>query len=395
MSYAKQYSYLGADPAPGDSAQVASLATQMTTAATSLANVLTVLEASAEGEWKGETAIAFRAMMRDDFTPKVQTAKTSFSGAGTALDSWATSLSGFRTRADELDTRLMNAQNTLETRQQRVSTLQNSSEPAEDHDTLLDTAEDRVTSAQAAVQSVWDDVAALVEDYRSAAEEVTSQLNTSSAYAPNEPGWFDSVIDGIKGMAEFVANTIKDAADWALEWAAEHAEFLKALGDVFSVLSAICGLLSFIPILAPFTGPLAVGLALAAAGTQYLAAAGKAGSWTEGFKNPDMWFSLAGAAMGAGAIFSTYRAATAAGTTARNMPGLFGLMRSSNVGYSMKGSEMAWRSADVLLDQTGTALSARTFAGDASSTPGAWQLVTGQVSIERNEGALIRTLHGK
>ncbi|MCW2770159.1 MAG: putative integral rane protein [Aeromicrobium sp.] len=58
-----------------------------------------MLHGAADGEWRGQAAIAFRDLLDDDVRPKIDKCVEAFDDAHSALSTWSTSLDGYQSRA--------------------------------------------------------------------------------------------------------------------------------------------------------------------------------------------------------------------------------------------------------------------------------------------------------
>ncbi|WP_240662220.1 putative T7SS-secreted protein [Streptomyces sp. WAC 06738] len=86
---AADYPTLGFVPCPGDYETAKDTAATVRRTSDALGEICRVLEGAGEGDWRGKAADAFRALLADDFRPKVQDAYSAFSTARTVLTDWA------------------------------------------------------------------------------------------------------------------------------------------------------------------------------------------------------------------------------------------------------------------------------------------------------------------
>jgi hypothetical protein len=75
----------------------------MKQAATALNEIANVLHGAADGEWRGEAAVAFRDLLDDDLRPKIDRARDAFDDGHRHISSWSTDLSDYQRRARQLE----------------------------------------------------------------------------------------------------------------------------------------------------------------------------------------------------------------------------------------------------------------------------------------------------
>lgn len=370
------YPTLGFDPTPGDHSEARSVTDCLRDASDALAEISSVLHGSADGEWRGQAAIAFRDLLDDDLRPKIDDSYQSFSDAKRVLSGWTGYIwSGqsdarrLEQRASEAAERIASANNTLgqlppepgagdpppETESER--------EQAEDDAASRRAASSALSDAQGDLDQVLREARQLAEDYQSEGERVARQLQSAMEIAPNEPGWFDSLVDGLGNLLGELGEALADLGDIILEKLEQLAPLLKIIGDVAGLLSAICGLLAFIPGLQFLAIPALVlgGVALVA---HYLEAAGESGSFLKALADPDVIMDAVGLALGIGALKvggQLVNAARATGNTrmvpqligpAQEMaPGFFRMIRMGS--YEMETAEFVWRTVNFKFTQAG------------------------------------------
>ena len=223
------------------------------------------------------------------------------------------------------------------------------------------TATRQVSDAEGDLGDLRGQARRLKEAYAEAGRIAAGQLQQAIDIAPNEPGMFSKLVDGIGNALSELGEALADFGDFVLEKLEQLAPLLKIIGDIAGVLSAVCGLLAFIPGLQFLAIPALIlgGVALAA---HYLEAAGKTGSFLEAFTDTDVLLDAVGLALGIGALKvggQLVNAARASGNTrlvpqligpAQEMaPGFFSLARSGS--YSMELPEFAWRTVNLKLTQ--------------------------------------------
>ncbi|MFG3100126.1 enoyl-CoA hydratase/isomerase family protein [Streptomyces sp. NPDC048182] len=240
------FPHIGWDPTPGDVQDTRELAKKLGSLASELGTAVTELERIECGAWKGKTAVAFSEYIGQDVAPLIRKSHDSFDKAARALHRWAGDLEGFQEEANRLE---KTAGEKLDAREEAKGKA--GSKGSKD---LAETS----SAVDGVIQKVHD----LEERYREAARKVSKELDKAADIAPDEPGFWDKLGKGIA-----------DAWDATGDWLKEHADLIKAIGDVLSDVTAVLGMLAIatlpFPPLAAIFGTAALigsGLALAAHG---------------------------------------------------------------------------------------------------------------------------------
>jgi hypothetical protein len=193
------------------------------------------------GAWKGKTAIAFTEYIGQDVTPLIRKSHESFDKASRALHRWANELQDFQDEADRLEKA---AGEKLDARAEAKEGTAEYGKASGDVSGLLNKLHD------------------LEERYKQAAAKISKELDKAADIAPDEPGFWDKLGQGIS-----------DAWDATGDWLKEHADLIKAIGDVLGDITAVLGMLAIVtlpfPPLAAIFGTAALigsGLTLAAHG---------------------------------------------------------------------------------------------------------------------------------
>jgi hypothetical protein len=303
---------LGFIPCPGDQESMDSVAQTFSDTAEVLNEVLAVLTGADEGEWRGETARAFREMLEDDFQPKVDAAYQSFSDARRAISDWLVDMEDFQQRAATLEDEAATARDQVQTAQAAVTGLPPASEtsgseeqepedggesPEEERERL----ESDLTTAEGALEDVRGRARTLQDEYNEAGRDIADRLRDAMDLAPNEPGWLSSAIDGFSGWMDSIGDLIDDFGSSIIDVLTELAPILSKIGEIAGLLSFVAGLMAFIPI-PGFQALAGVSLALGAIslGATYFAAVGETGSFTTALTDPDVIMGAASMAMGLG-----------------------------------------------------------------------------------------------
>ncbi|MFF4250906.1 WXG100 family type VII secretion target [Streptomyces sp. NPDC001663] len=235
------------------------LAKQIGKLAGELGTAVRELDQIEAGAWKGKTAIAFTEYIGKDVTPLIRKSHDSFDKASRALHRWANELQDFQDRADRLE---KSAGDKLDDKAKAEGKADGKG------------SED-LAKASSAVDGVIQKVHELEEEYRQAAQKISKELDKAGDIAPDEPGFWDKL-----------GNGIADAWDATGDWIKDHADVFKAIGDLLSLASGVLGLLAIIT--APFEplGAIFAAGAMIASGAALLThlvakAAGADVSWTE------------------------------------------------------------------------------------------------------------------
>ncbi|MET9912723.1 enoyl-CoA hydratase/isomerase family protein [Streptomyces sp. NPDC006476] len=253
------FPHIGWDPTPGNVEDTRVLAKQLGKLAGELGTALGELERIECGAWKGKTAIAFTEYIGKDVTPLIRKSHDSFDKSSRALHRWANELQDFQDRADRLEKSAgekLNAQSKAEAKADGKGS-------------------EELGKASSAVDGVIQKVHELEEEYRQAARQISKELDKAGDIAPDEPGFWDKL-----------GKDIENAWDATGDWLTEHADLIKAIGDVLSDITAVLGMLAIVtlpfPPLAAIFGTAALigsGLTLAAHGLAK--AAGADVSWMQ------------------------------------------------------------------------------------------------------------------
>ncbi|MFF5102113.1 enoyl-CoA hydratase/isomerase family protein [Streptomyces sp. NPDC000134] len=250
---------IGWDPTPGDVEDTRELAKKLGSLASELGTTVEELSRIECGAWKGKTALAFTEYIGHDVTPLVRKSYESFDKASRALHRWANELQEFQDEADRLE----KAAGEKLDEQEKAETEAGGKGSKE------------LAEASSAVDQVTQKVYDLQERYKEAARQISKELDKAADIAPDEPGFWDKLGKGIA-----------DAWDATGDWLKEHADLIKAIGDVLSDITAVLSMLAIVtlpfPPLAAIFGTAALigsGLSLAAHGVAK--AAGADVSWMQ------------------------------------------------------------------------------------------------------------------
>jgi hypothetical protein len=206
------------------------------------------------GAWKGKTALAFTEYIGQDVTPLIRKSHESFDKASRALHRWANDLQDFQDEADRLEKA---AGEKLDARAEAKEGTAEYGKASGDVTGLLGKLHD------------------LEERYRQAAAKISKELDKAADIAPDEPGFWDKLGQGIS-----------DAWDSTGDWLKEHADLIKAIGDVLGDITAVLGMLAIVtlpfpPLAAIFGTAALIGAGLTLATHGVAKAAGADVSWAQ------------------------------------------------------------------------------------------------------------------
>jgi hypothetical protein len=255
------FPHIGWDPTPGNVEDTRDLAKRIGKLAGELGTALSELERIECGAWKGKTAIAFTDYIGQDVTPLIRKSHDSFDKASRALHHWANQLDGFQERADRLEKEAG----------EKLSAKADAQAKADQKGDGK--GSDELGKASSAVDGVIQRVHDLEEEYRQAARKISKELDKAGDIAPDEPGFWDKLGSGIA-----------NAWDATGDWLQDHADLIKAIGDVLSDITAVLGLLAIVtlpfpPLAAIFGTAALIGSGLALATHGIAKAAGADVSW--------------------------------------------------------------------------------------------------------------------
>ncbi|MEU4049200.1 enoyl-CoA hydratase/isomerase family protein [Streptomyces olivaceus] len=248
---------IGWDPTPGNVDDTRDLAKKLGSLASDLGTAVRELERIECGAWKGKTAIAFTEYIGEDVTPLIRKSFESFDKASRALHRWSNELEDFQDEANRLE----------------KSAGKKLDERADAEAKADGKGSKELGEASSAVDGVVQKVHDLEERFKEAARLISKELDKAGDLAPNEPGFWDKLGKGIS-----------DAWDATGDWLKEHADLIKAIGDVLSDITAVLGMLAiatlpFPPLAAIFGTAALIGSGLTLATHGVAMAAGADVSW--------------------------------------------------------------------------------------------------------------------
>lgn len=272
-------------PCPGDPHTAKHVANIVQRTAKALDDISDALHGTGEADWKGRHAYAFREQFDDDFRPKVDKAKRSFSKAARALTDWADAMPAWQRKAHVLENQAQDAKDALRAAKDKLSGLppkplldlppKDDAEARKQEKTEKDrsAAELAASTAESDLERIRAQARKLAIDYDLEGRAVARRLDKAMDIAPNEPGLLDRLGDTLvnigKALAaidDVITEAVSAAVTDAVKWLKDHANAIAALGDVLATVSGALGSISLvIMLIAPITGPLAPEFAAAAA----------------------------------------------------------------------------------------------------------------------------------
>ncbi|MFF4276360.1 putative T7SS-secreted protein [Streptomyces sp. NPDC001536] len=254
MAGQRSFPHIGWDPTPGNVEDTREIAKRLGKLAGELGTAVRELERVETGDWKGKTAVAFSEYIGQDVTPLIRKSHESFDKASRALHRWARELQDFQDEADRLE----------KSAGEKLEAKENAKEGTEEYG-----------KASGAVTGLISKVHDLEDRYSRAAGHISKELDKAADIAPNEPGFWDKL-----------GNGIADAWDATGDWLKDHADLIKAIGDVLSNITAVLGVLAiatlpFPPLAAIFGTAALIGAGLTLAAHGVAKAAGADVSWAQ------------------------------------------------------------------------------------------------------------------
>ncbi|MCT9139732.1 WXG100 family type VII secretion target [Streptomyces violarus] len=243
---------IGWDPTPGSVEDTRELAKRLGKLAGELGTAVRELERIECGAWKGKTAVAFTEYIGEDVTPLIRKSHESFDKASRALHRWANDLQDFQDETDRLEKKAG----------EKLDAKAEAKEGTEEYG-----------KASGDVTGLIQKVHELEDRYKQAAAKIGKELDKAADIAPDEPGFWEKL-----------GNGIADAWDATGDWLKEHADLIKAIGDVLSDITAVLGLLAIVtlpfpPLAAIFGTAALIGAGLTLATHGVAKAAGADVSW--------------------------------------------------------------------------------------------------------------------
>lgn len=313
------YAALGFDPAPGDVSSGTGMARTMRDVTHALGEIRAVVRGDSEQDWKGRAADAFRDLMSEDFSPRIDEAYESFSVASRALDRWVLDLDVFQARAAALEREAEAARERVQSASAALSGMGEAPSGGGDQRQEYDDRRSGLQTSLSSHQGELDDILAraraLADEASTSAETTAGALDTAMRAAPDEPGLWDKLTDIVADIGEFLGDVLEFVRDnW---W-----DILHKLVAVAALVLAVAALL------VPGVGWLA-GAALIAA----IVDTSMSGiDWARGEPGAQEAFLTGLVGLGAGAIFGAVVKAATPAMNAALRAGPFSVVASGGAG---------------------------------------------------------------
>ncbi|AKH83079.1 hypothetical protein AA958_13505 [Streptomyces sp. CNQ-509] len=363
---AADYPTLGFVPCPGDYETAKDTAATVRRTSDALGEICRVLEGAGEGDWRGKAADAFRALLADDFRPKVQDAYSAFSTARTVLTDWAENIDRRQRAAARLE------DEAAELKRAADAAAAKEEEKKDEEDDGGSGSRPRSGSGGSGPEEdpladVRRRARSLQDDYEQDGRDAADRLQRALDIAPNEPGFWDKLGDAVGGALEAIGQAVMDP----MGTLAELAPLFKTLGDIAGLLSTVTGLLALVPGL-QFLGAASLALAGVALVAHYLSAVGTTGSFLKALTTKDVIMDAVG--FGLGKLGARFGDEILSAARASNQPtrmvaqlggrlpamelpqGYFQLARGAS--YSMSVREFGMRTGQYFTTWTGNAFTA-------------------------------------
>ncbi|MGW3508087.1 putative T7SS-secreted protein [Streptomyces sp. NPDC000994] len=290
---------IGFCPCPGNQMDATHVADIVRRTARALHDIADVLNGTGRGAWKGKTAETFREQFHDDFRPKVNDARDSFSDAAEALENWARYMRDHQRYAEQLEGEAQDAKDRAAGLQRALDRMppkpgfldvspgktSGEKEEQERQEARRSGKEKLLHTANADLEAVRGRAERLRERYVEEGETVADRLKHAMDIAPNEPGVWDKIAQAIVDLAEKISELQDAILKEVKEALKELAPLLQFIGDIAGFASTVLGLLSLIPGLQFLALPALIlgGIGLA---SHYLSAVGTTGSFLSALTDP-------------------------------------------------------------------------------------------------------------
>ncbi|MER8259375.1 putative T7SS-secreted protein [Streptomyces albidoflavus] len=339
---------IGFAPCPGDLRTAERVAKIVRKTARALSDIAHVLNGTGCGEWRGKAAEAFREQFDEDFRPKVNDARDSFTTAATALEGWSRYMETRQKLAEQLE---QEAQAALDRAGQAQRDLDGMPPKPGFADSLKERTpeekakqerleatrsgrEQSLHSANADLEEIRGRAHRLQQRYVEEGEAVAGRIQHAADIAPNEPGWLDKISEALGKLDDLIGKALDAALTEIKQFLKENAWLFKMIGDIAGTLGGLLGLVSLV---VPWLAPVALALGAVAMVSHYLMAVGTTGSFTAALTDESFLIDAAGLAFGGGAFAAGKALTRVAG------PGTAGLFKTAltQPGEVMGGAQLA------------------------------------------------------
>ncbi|HEY6744594.1 MAG TPA: hypothetical protein VI357_02635 [Mycobacteriales bacterium] len=245
----REFPALGFDPAPGDPGALSSAAADVAGTGKVFGDASAHVSRLNSSGWTGDAADAFRGQLKD-LPRDLDLAARSHQTAARALTDYQTGLVSRQRRATELETQAAELRRRESAAVAEVNRLAGQTAPSGSPEyarlkSQYDSARSTATTLGSELQEVIAQARRLHGEHRSAASTAAGTIRGVAEAPYKEPGWLSRAWSSVKG------------------WISDHADVLAKISSVLKGISAVLGVLSFVPGL-QFLAPFAMGLGVAA-----------------------------------------------------------------------------------------------------------------------------------
>lgn len=242
---------LGFDPAPGSLRSVSQSAREYSTLAEQLRSARDAIDSIVKqrGMWEGEASEAFARRVGE--LPKyLGTATGSMTKAANALSTWSDSLSHMQKSAKELEAQAQRAKKELEAARNNPAfelAGRTFSDPGSlrSAEQALGHASTQLDEATNKLESIIQSARRIQQQHTELAERIAAVLGQAREMAPDEPGLFGKMLDGLGEAFTEVANTMidiqRDVAQAIGDFIRDNANVIGEISTVIGDISTIIG----------------------------------------------------------------------------------------------------------------------------------------------------------
>ncbi|MCD0483009.1 hypothetical protein LO771_11505 [Streptacidiphilus sp. ASG 303] len=234
---------LGFDPAPGNPGNVDALVMQLTSSARHLEAAHQTLRRVTGGgtDWQGDAARGFSARVAP-LPAQLDAARRSFEEAARQLDGWRADLDGMQSKARAYEHEAEQAHARMKRAEDNPDldlaghVFDNDADLAAAQ-SRLDAANRELEAASQALGEIRAQAMDLAGQHKDLADRCAAAIRRAAEGAPDGPGLFDRLADGIKDLVTLQLRMARSVADFVKN----HANAIAAVGDMLSTASTLVG----------------------------------------------------------------------------------------------------------------------------------------------------------
>jgi hypothetical protein len=239
-----EFPALGFDPAPGDPAAIDGAAQASRQFAQRLATDVATLNKMQASDWVGDAGDAFRDKVKD-LPRDLDRSRAAHEATATALSGYASALANGQRQARQLEEQAAEALRQQQAAVTNANTVarQANSTTGPGRDQLVadyNTLAGRASQYGSQLSELRSQAHRLQTDLNGQADQAAARIRGASDAPYHEPHWWQQAWDGFMG------------------WVRDNADVLKKISGVLKIVSAVCALLSFIPVVGVFFGAAAL-----------------------------------------------------------------------------------------------------------------------------------------